>query len=118
MGDDLNERIARARETVEKRQRPAVSQTGRGMGLGMRMASDFVAAVIVGAVLGWGIDALFHVSPWGLIVCLLLGFVTGVRNVVRAAKNSQTSAGNAGPDGGPSSLNPAPDPANDKDGSA
>ena len=71
---------------MRKRVRQRTPSTGPGMGLGFRMAADFVAAIIVGAVLGWGIDALLHSSPWGLIVCLMLGFITGVWNVVRTAQ--------------------------------
>jgi ATP synthase protein I len=56
------------------------------------MATDFTAAVIVGAGLGWGIDALTGWSPWALVTCLLLGFVTGVRNVVRAAMETSRAA--------------------------
>ena len=89
MGDDLNERIAKAQAELDAQARPATKEPmGKGMGLGFRMAADFLAAVIVGAVLGVGIDALFHSSPWGLIVCLILGFITGVWNVVRVAQSS------------------------------
>lgn len=87
MGDDLNDRIAKAQAELEAQKRPSKrSETGPGMGLGFRMAADFVAAVIVGAVLGWGFDALLGTSPWALIVCLLLGFVAGVWNVMRVAQ--------------------------------
>jgi ATP synthase protein I len=61
---------------------------GKGMGLGFRMAADFLAAVLVGALLGYGIDVLAHSTPWGLIVCLILGFITGVWNVVRVAQSA------------------------------
>jgi ATP synthase protein I len=89
MGDDLNERIAKAQAELDAQARPSTKESmGKGMGLGFRMAADFVAAVIVGAVLGFGIDALLHSSPWGLIVCLILGFITGVWNVVRVAQSS------------------------------
>ncbi len=83
--DDLNKRIAKAQAEIDARERPKYMGTGKGMGLGFRMASDFAAAVIVGVILGLGIDALFKVSPWGVIGCLLLGFVAGVRNVVATA---------------------------------
>lgn len=87
MGDDLNERIAKAQAELDAQARPATEEPmGKGMSLGFRMAADFVAAVIVGAVLGFGIDALLHSSPWALIVCLILGFITGVWNVVRVAQ--------------------------------
>jgi ATP synthase protein I len=87
MGDDLNDRIAKAQAELDAQKRPAIRETGGGAGLGLRMASDFTAAIFVGAVIGWGIDALFGWSPWGLIVCLVLGFIAGVRMIVRAANN-------------------------------
>jgi ATP synthase protein I len=40
---------------------------------------------VVGAGLGWLIDRWLGVSPWGLIVFLLLGFAAGVLNVMRSA---------------------------------
>lgn len=92
--DDLNKRIAKAQAEIDARERPKYMGTGKGMGVGFRMASDFAAAVLVGVVLGLGIDAVFKVSPWGVIVCLMLGFMAGVRNVVAAA-----SKANQAPDG-------------------
>ncbi len=93
MGDDLDKRIAEAQAELKAQQQPSEGmQQAKGMGLGFKMASDFVAAVIVGAVLGWGLDALFGWSPWALIVCLLLGFVTGVRNVVAAANEANKAS--------------------------
>ena len=55
------------------------------MAVGLRLSSELVAGVLVGAALGWGFDRLLSTSPWGLIVFLLLGFVAGVVNVMRAA---------------------------------
>ena len=55
------------------------------------MSSEFAAAVLVGAILGWGVDALAGTSPFGLIVFLLLGFVAGVLNVIRASGSLKSS---------------------------
>ena len=97
MGDDLNERIAKAQAELDAQARPSRrSVDGRGMSLGFRMAAEFVAAILVGAALGYGIDFLLHSSPWGLVVCLLLGFITGVWNVVRVAQAANKA--NAPPD--------------------
>ena len=94
--DDLNDRIAKAQAKIDAKERPAYMSTGKGMGLGFRMASDFAAAVIVGVILGLGIDAVFKVSPWATIICLLLGFVAGVRNVVATAmKANRVQPGDA-----------------------
>ena len=98
--DDLNKRIARAQEEIDARERPKYMAAGKGMGVGFRMASDFAAAVIVGVVLGLGIDAIFKVSPWGVVICLMLGFVAGVRNVVAAASKANRDAAGASPNKG------------------
>jgi len=58
-----------------------------------RLASEFVAGVIVGAALGWGLDRWAGTSPWGLIGFLLLGFCAGVLNVVRASGRMTKSGG-------------------------
>jgi ATP synthase protein I len=55
------------------------------MARGLRLSSELVAGVLVGAVIGWGIDRLLSTSPFGLIVFFLLGFVAGIVNVVRSA---------------------------------
>lgn len=53
--------------------------------LGLRLSTELIAGVLVGAAVGWGFDRLLSTSPFGLIVFLLLGFVAGVVNVVRSA---------------------------------
>ena len=48
-------------------------------------AACLVAGVLVGAFIGWALDKWLGISPWGMIVFLLLGFAAGVINVMRAA---------------------------------
>ena len=55
------------------------------MALGFRLSSELIAGVIVGALIGWGLDHLLSTSPWGLIVFVLPGFTAGVVNVIRSA---------------------------------
>ena len=54
-------------------------------GKALRLSSEFIAAVVVGAGIGWILDKWAGTSPWGLIVFLLLGFAAGVLNVMRSA---------------------------------
>lgn len=71
-----------------KERRPEPSKTGDeppkgGHALAFRVSSDFIAAIFVGGVLGWGIDHFAGTTPWGLVILLLLGFAAGVLNVMR-----------------------------------
>lgn len=63
------------------------------------MSAEFVAGVIAGGIVGWLLDRLVGSSPWGLIVCLILGFCAGMLNLLRAsgavrpARATQTDTG-------------------------
>ena len=59
--------------------------TASGYAKGFRLSSELRGGVLVGAGLGWLVDRLLGISPWGFIVFLLLGFVAGVLNVMRSA---------------------------------
>ena len=59
--------------------------TASGYAKGFRLSSELVAGVVVGAGIGWLLDRWLGISPWGLIVFLLLGFAAGVLNVMRSA---------------------------------
>lgn len=92
MDKDLNQR----RDALEKKLKKhgvekAPKETGpktTGMGgvaQAFKISSEFIAGILVGAVMGWGIDHFLGTSPWGLIVFLLLGFCAGTLNVMRAS---------------------------------
>lgn len=49
----------------------------------MKISSEFIAGIVVGALIGWSIDQVAATSPWGLIIFLMLGFAAGVLNVLR-----------------------------------
>jgi ATP synthase protein I len=91
---DLEARIARARgrSTAEADAEQTRQGNMSGMSRGFRLASEFVAAILVGAGLGWIIDSVLPTRPWATVVLLLLGFAAGVLNVVRtsAQMNAQT----------------------------
>ncbi len=62
------------------------SAKARGVQLGraFRVGSELLAGLIVGALLGLGLDTLFDTKPFLLLVGILLGFAAGVLNVRRA----------------------------------
>jgi ATP synthase protein I len=67
--------------------------TATAMSLAIRILSEFVAAVIVGAGIGWGIDRAAGTSPAFLIIFLLMGAAAGFWNVYRIAMKPPGSQG-------------------------
>jgi ATP synthase protein I len=93
---DLEARIARAQAERRAEDGPADGAAARynasAVARGFRLASEFVAAIIVGAGLGYGVDYVFGTTPWGLVILLLLGFAAGVLNVIRATADMNAAA--------------------------
>ena len=82
----LDARISQAsvqRAESEPRERPKSDSSA--IGQAFRYSAEFVSGVIAGGIVGWLIDHLFGVSPWGLIICIILGFCAGMLNLLRAA---------------------------------
>jgi ATP synthase protein I len=96
----LSARLQRLDEGLARHQasRPSESPgadratTASGYARGFRLSSELVAGVVVGAGIGWLIDRWFGISPWGLMIFLLLGFAAGVLNVMRSAGIAANSA--------------------------
>jgi len=57
---------------------------GSAMGLGLRVASEFAAAIVVGGLIGWLLDRGLGTKPAFMIVFFMLGVAAGVWNVIRA----------------------------------
>ena len=90
----LSARLKRLGERLGEVQpnRPSESNSGHraaadpsAIARGFRLSTELVAGVVVGAAIGWLLDRWLGISPWGMIVFLLLGFAAGVLNVMRAA---------------------------------
>jgi len=66
-----------------------------------RMVIELVSGLGIGFVIGYGLDALFGTIPIFLVIFTLLGFVAGVKTMVRTAEEIQQGKihGPGGPDG-------------------
>lgn len=81
--NDMNKRLGRNVNGGESEE--IKKPVNSGMAQGMRIASEFVSAILVGAAIGYAIDWTFDIQPFAMISFLILGFVAGVLNVMRAA---------------------------------
>src|SRR5262245_46527677 len=88
----LSARLQRLGDRLAQQKASEKIETGSGprsdpsaLARGFRLSTELVAGVLVGAFIGWALDKWLGISPWGMIVFLLLGFAAGVVNVMRAA---------------------------------
>ncbi|WP_017932657.1 AtpZ/AtpI family protein [Robiginitomaculum antarcticum] len=75
--------------TTEDKEQP------NNLGIGLRYASEFSAAVLVGTALGYGGDKLFGTAPWLMLLGLIFGCGAGVLNIVRASQEQMKAAQDA-----------------------
>ena len=82
---DLGERLGRHHPDRPSDSEPRPTADPSAIARGFRLSAELVAGVLVGAGIGLLLDRWLGSSPLGMLVFLLLGFVAGVLNVMRAA---------------------------------
>lgn len=82
--DDLDRRIS---EAQEKHNRGISDAEGRAEGRGWAVGIEFVGAVLVSGFIGWAIDNWtgLGTKPWAMVVMLILGFMAGTRQAMKAS---------------------------------
>jgi ATP synthase protein I len=83
LGDRVGE-MQTARD-IARPERTRPSGDAAGLARAFRLSTEFIAGIVAGGLLGYALDRWFNIAPWGLIVCLMLGFGAGLTNVMRAA---------------------------------
>lgn len=86
--EDLDRRLKEAKARLPGAGREAKGDDGRdlgraGMAAGFRIAVELLAAIVVGAGIGWGLDRWLGTQPWLLILFFILGGTAGIMNVYR-----------------------------------
>lgn len=92
---DIASRIAsakRERQLADNRSAGNAPGSSEGLNRGMRIGSEFVAAVLVGGIIGYLIDLGLGTSPWGMLIVLMMGFAAGILNVTRVVAEMNAAA--------------------------
>ena len=90
-GSDFDARLRAAREAQaeisgKKAEARGDQASSEKIGIGMRIALELVAGVIVGTAIGLGLDYWLGTKPWLMIVFFVVGSAAGFMNVIRTAR--------------------------------
>lgn len=78
--NDINNRaqeIKQRNKIVQTKENVIDAKNAEEERIGARAGSEFLASVLAGAIIGYGIDWYFNLQPWGMIIFIILGFVSG-----------------------------------------
>jgi ATP synthase protein I len=96
--DDLDDRLKRLREKGETgSRRTSASRAASGVGFGLRVGVELLAALVVGGGVGFFLDRWLGTKPWLFLVFFLLGFAAGILNVYRLMTGQGYAAGYQAP---------------------
>ncbi|QDH36167.1 AtpZ/AtpI family protein [Porphyrobacter sp. YT40] len=95
--DALEARLRAAREREEQRNRPQVKGVDANYRSGNRALANLLGGIIGGLVIGFAVDALFDIAPWGLLTGLFLGTASAFRSIILSA-NTRPAGGSENED--------------------
>lgn len=89
--DPFSERLKRLEDRIAAAKSAREEPKGHGSGeftqgsLAWRMVTELVAGMLLGLMIGYGLDWLIGTRPLFLVIFALLGFAAGVRTMLRTA---------------------------------
>ena len=86
---DFKTRLKIAKSKLKNNSDSDKEKRGMFMGNAFKLSTEFVAAVVVGTIIGFILDSWFGTTPWLIIIFFFLGAAAGILNVIRAANRMQ-----------------------------
>jgi ATP synthase protein I len=68
----------------------------RQMAMATELPFVLVTCVAVGGLIGVGIDRLLHTKPYGMLLLGVVGFIAGVRDILRRLAPNPSRGGTGG----------------------
>lgn len=87
----LEARIAAAKSRAEPKRSRTEEHHSQAQ-LAWRMVIELVSGLGIGFGIGYGLDWVFGTSPWLMVVFVILGFIAGVKTMIRSADEIQKGA--------------------------
>ncbi len=83
----LEARIAAAKQAQTPK--PHTEEHYSQAHLAWRMVIELVAGLGIGFGIGFGLDAVFGTQPFLMVIFVILGFIAGVKTMIRSAQEVQ-----------------------------
>ena len=83
---ELSTRLEIAKKNIKKDALIDKSRNAASLGKALKISTEFVAAVVVGATIGFLLDNWFDTKPLLTIFLFFIGVAAGILNVFRSAK--------------------------------
>lgn len=87
----LEARIAAAKSRAHP-ERSKVEEHHSQAQLAWRMVIELVAGLGIGFGIGYGLDWVLGTTPWLMVVFVILGFIAGIKTMIRSANELQRDA--------------------------
>ena len=84
---EISTRLEIAKKKIKKEQIKNNGSNTTSLGKALKISTELVAAVVVGATLGFILDNWFDTRPWLTITFFFMGVAAGILNVIKSAKN-------------------------------
>ncbi|GLQ19336.1 AtpZ/AtpI family protein [Algimonas porphyrae] len=91
--DALEDKLAAAKARRDAKLGKDDKDDNSLLGMAWRLSTELLASVLVGLLLGWGIDQLFGSQPFGLLIGLGFGIAAGFMSVFRTADAMDAKTG-------------------------
>ena len=86
---EISTRLEIAKKNLKRSFSEKESSNVTSLGNALKISTELVVTVVVGAILGFILDSWFDTKPWLTIIFFIIGVAAGILNVFRSAKKMQ-----------------------------
>ena len=86
---DFKTRLKIAKAKIRNKSISNNETRGSFIGHAFKLGTEFVAAVVVGTIIGFILDRTFDTKPWLILIFFFLGSAAGMINIIKTAKKIQ-----------------------------
>ena len=83
---EISTRLEIAKKNIKNIDQKKNSSNAASLGKALKISTELVAAVVVGATIGFLLDNWFDTKPLLTICFFFMGVIAGIRNVFKLAK--------------------------------